>query len=349
MSKKFSYRSFLDGDEKSINLLYKLVTKRQRSNKQFIWQWLKSPAGPGDIWLIFDKSKNLLIGHHGIMPIRFTNKKKNLIFGKTENTMVLPEYRENLLYPRYEKKFKNFYEKKYHALFSTFGPKSAMRVRGILGYKNNFFWKSYILGSSNFFNSNLSILNLVLKKLLSSKKKKDIIKLRGFLTSKQASKNSFFDYFWDFARMNHTVAPRRNKEDLHWRFWSNPNKRFFTLIQENSKSKGYAIISVKDNIAYLADYAVMNPTGKNYSILFNSLLYYLKLNNIFLLRVWTTSDQALSSLNKYLYSKDVFINKIYKKIFISNVKFMPRHITNLGFQQNVDEKWHITNIITEGI
>lgn len=149
--------------------------------------------------------------------------------------------------------------------------------------------------------------------------------------------------------MNHAVAPRRDREDLHWRFWSNPNKRFFTLIQEESKSKGYAVISVKDNIAYLEDYAVMNPTGKNYSILFNSLLYYLKLNNIFLLRVRTTSDQVLFSLNKYLYSKDVFINKIYKKIFISNTEFMPRHITNLGFQQSVDEKWHITNIITEGI
>ena len=123
MSKKFSYRSFFDGDVESINLLYKLVTKRQRSNKQFIWQWLKSPAGPGDIWLIFDKSKNLLIGHHGIMPIRFTNKKQNLTFGKTENTMVLPEYREKILYLRYEKKFKNFYEKKISCFVLNFRSK----------------------------------------------------------------------------------------------------------------------------------------------------------------------------------------------------------------------------------
>ena len=44
-----------------------------------------------------------LIGHHGIMPFKATFNGKNILVGKTENTMVLDAYRSRILYPRYEK------------------------------------------------------------------------------------------------------------------------------------------------------------------------------------------------------------------------------------------------------
>jgi hypothetical protein len=46
------------------------------------------------MWLIeaTDDSGNVkLIGHHGVMPIAFSDGDTDIIFGKTENTMVLPE------------------------------------------------------------------------------------------------------------------------------------------------------------------------------------------------------------------------------------------------------------------
>lgn len=348
---QFSYRTFLDGDQEIINKLYKSITNKERSKKQYNWQWLESPVGQGDIFLIFDKNKDLLIGHHGIMPIRFTNKKQNLIFGKTENTMVLSQYREKILYPRFENQFKKIYEKKYHALFSTFGPKSAIRVRQALGYRSNYFWKQYYLETTNFYNSNKSLINSFFnKKFFNNKKKKDDkVYLRGFMTSEQASKNDFFDYFWDLARINHGIAPRRDRDDMQWRFWSNPNKKYFTLIQEDTKQKGYVVISIQNNIANLEDYAVAEPNKKNYINLFNNLLDQLRLNNIFLLRTKNTSDKIFFSLNKYFDNKDVFLNKIYKTIFKSRTSFMPRYITNSGSQIIKDESWHITSIITEGI
>ena len=53
------------------------------------------------MWLIeaTDEQGNVkLIGHHGVMPIAFSNGETDLLFGKTENTMVLPEYRKKILY-----------------------------------------------------------------------------------------------------------------------------------------------------------------------------------------------------------------------------------------------------------
>jgi len=348
---QFRYRTFLDGDEEIINRLYKSITNKERSKKQYTWQWLESPAGQGDIYLIFDKNKDLLIGHHGIMPIRFTNKKQNLIFGKTENTMVLSQYREKILYPRFENKFKKIYEKKYHALFSTFGPKSAIRVRQAIGYRSNYCWKQYILGTTNFYNSNKSMMSSFLKKKLikSQKKRVDKVNLEGFMTSDQVSKNHFFDYFWDLARINHGISPRRDREDMHWRFWSNPNKKYFTLLQEDTNQKGYVVISIKNNIANLEDYAVLEPNNKNFINLLNNLMDQLKLNNIFLLRIKNTSDEVLIPLDKYFDDKDIFLNKMYKKIFKSKTSFMPRYITKLGSLIVKDENWHITSIITEGI
>jgi len=149
--------------------------------------------------------------------------------------------------------------------------------------------------------------------------------------------------------MNHSIAPRRNREDMNWRFWSNPNKKYFTLIQEEKDSRGYVVISIKNGIAYLDDYAVLKPSPINYSTLFNKLLRYLKLNDIYILRVRTTSDNLFFTLNEYFHSKDTFINKAYKNICKINKSFMPRYVTNLGLQKITDKEWHVTNILTEGI
>ena len=124
MKEEFRYRQYEDGDAAEINRLYADITGKSRSLQEFEWQWLKAPGGEGDIWLIeavnHDGEKNL-IGHHGIMPIRFSRGEENLLFGKTENTMVRAEYRRRILYPRFERRFAGVYEARFDALFSTMG------------------------------------------------------------------------------------------------------------------------------------------------------------------------------------------------------------------------------------
>ncbi len=108
MTEKYRYRQYRDGDAAEINRLYADITGTTRSLREFEWQWLQAPGGKGDIWLIEatdnDGTTNL-VGHHGIMPIRFSRGQENLLFGKTENTMVRPEFRSRILYPRFERRF----------------------------------------------------------------------------------------------------------------------------------------------------------------------------------------------------------------------------------------------------
>lgn len=63
------------------------------------------------------------------MPIRFTCADEDLLFGKTANTMLLPEYRDMLLYPRFEKRFAEHCEGRCDARFSTVGHPAAIRQR----------------------------------------------------------------------------------------------------------------------------------------------------------------------------------------------------------------------------
>ena len=121
MTLEYRFRPYEPGDADSINNLYFEITGNSRTLDQFEWQWLNAPGGCGEIWLIeaVDASgASQLIGHHGIMPIRFTRGDEDLLFGKTENTMLLPAYRDKILYPRFEKRFAEHYEGRFDALFS---------------------------------------------------------------------------------------------------------------------------------------------------------------------------------------------------------------------------------------
>ncbi len=117
---KYSYRPYTSGDEKSINDLYAKITGRIRSKAAYFWQWQNAPGGKGEVWVIeaeLPNGQKMLIGHHGIMPVRFSYGQDDLLFGKTENTFVHPDFRSKILYPRFERRFAYHYENRFHALF----------------------------------------------------------------------------------------------------------------------------------------------------------------------------------------------------------------------------------------
>ena len=147
----FSTREYQHGDANAINNLYCRVTGRNRSEGEYEWQWILPPAGQGSIYLIHAKSDEnvdpLLIGHHGIIPLRFSDNNYIGIAGKTENTMVDPAYRNKILYPRYESRFKAQYSNKYDVLFSTMGPPAAIKQRRVHGYIEVGTWEIFTLST----------------------------------------------------------------------------------------------------------------------------------------------------------------------------------------------------------
>ena len=361
MSLKFSWRFYQPGDEVEINKLYTGITGRERSAKQFNWQWLSAPGGQGDIALIHAEQEEgiRLIGHHGVMPIRFTCGEQDLLFGKIENTMVHPEYRDKIIYPRFEKRFKQAYENRYHALFATMGPEAAIRVRHATGYKFPVLWQRYQLAvspvSQLFFPAKLLINKLIKPRYSTDGLDSHSLMIdAGFLDSGRAKQSAFFDSFWTEARVHHGIAPRRDKADLCWRFWDTPYKAHFTfLLDESDKNSGYAIVSIdpaEPKRAFLEDYAVNNPIDSAYKLLFNGLFNALHTAGISVLNVTTTEDPALKEIGEIFKRHQLLVYRMRNWLVSQKTAMgMPRFITEKGSLESLEySNWHTTGIVFEG-
>src|SRR5690606_5598128 len=157
-------------------------------------------------------------------------------FGKTENTMVLPEYRTKILYPRFEKRFAAEYEPRYHALFSTMGPAAAIRQRKALGYEATQCWlqlehAAEPLGSLVRLSQHprLGIIQkstaLLLKLSVTSLLPEGVEVLSG----QEAISEPFFQDYWANSQCNWGVAPSRAPADLAWRYWNNPYSDHYAI------------------------------------------------------------------------------------------------------------------------
>ena len=370
MSKYFS-RNYKAGDEKAINRLYYEVTGTRRTLEQFRWQWQNAPGGHGEIWLIEEQKTDgrmRLIGHHGVMPIRFTCSDKNLVAGKTENTMVHQDYRRKILYPMYEQQFLKQYRKKFDLLFSTMGPDSALRQRKALGYKAEQRWLNYAwalnpgalasllafrlihnkkkirwVRASNcaqLFGNILSYLNG------SSWKSKKTLPLT-ILSCDEASRHKFFKEFWSYARKDFPLTPRRDQIDLKWRFWENPYAIYYSLICENHHhGDAYGIVRDCGNQVYmLEDIVCFPPTSAFFLKMLSSICEWAESHGANAMLFSTTSDEndlrtALESFQKTNLLTTFPLKKIERE-----KQPMLRKVISDAYS---DIKWFITPIVLEG-
>lgn len=355
---KFSYRKYQAGDEVAINELYHAVTGRTRSVKEHAWQWLQTPAGESEMWLIeaeLKKGEKKLIGHHGVMALDFSHYGKPMRVGKTENTMVLPEFREKILYPRFEKKFLSLYEKNFHALFSTIGPDPAIRLRKAMGYEANHHWKKVFIGNEPAL-SLITINNTITRKFYNKK--------NTFLTPSSITINNTkidaysdsdactaFDYdgFWDEISLNYPLTPARNIKNLSWRYWKNPYRKHLTLVL-NNKELGIAIcvLSFRKSFGiYIED---IYCKDKKALPSFLEILYAWskKKMGCFAIETYTTSDNM-----KYFHPQGHIRDSSWlQKLFNKNneVNLMPRKVTSAGKAEGIkaEDDWYVTPFYFEG-
>ncbi|RBO85740.1 hypothetical protein [Marinomonas aquiplantarum] len=357
MAETYSYRPYKLGDERAINELYFQITGNRRTADQFAWQWLEAPEGRGDMWLIEatnDKGEVKLIGHHGVMPIAFSNGNADLLFGKTENTMVLPEYRNKILYPRFEKKFIKAYQARYDALFSTMGPPAAIRQRKAMGYEFPVKWYSARHSTKGFFTELIFSGSILKNKIFKASDigldaKNKLIK-NGFLSEDDAIKKTFFDDFWDQARLNFSTSPRRSKADLSWRFWNNPYKDHFTYVINEGRIKGYCIISLRKTMrreVFLEDFCVHSNLEKDAKVLFYKLINALKESGFYSVLILCAEDSALYQYG-FINNGCMLTEKLYRCFRKKQSKIMPRKI-NDGMESALDILgWDVTGIVLEG-
>lgn len=356
MAERYFSRRFRMGDEGAINELYYAVTGNHRTKSEFSWQWLEAPIGPAEIFLIEAEKEDgapQLIGHHGVMPIAFSHGNEDLVFGKTENTMVLPDYRSKILYPRYEKRFLKEYEGKFDALFSTLGPSAAIRQRRAMGYSFGVDWKTLRVSTGRTSEA-LFILTSLQQKLINVEvnRSKQLGRLLryGFMTDDQALRCDFFDDFWDRAKLNFSIAPRRQKCDLSWRFWLNPNKEFLTFVIDSVKTKGYGIITFNDlkkSEVVLEDFCVESNSADEARRFFLEMLNALRAARIYSISITCTEDSSLYRYN-FLDTLRMFSDKIVHPRSSNFSRPMPRKIAQRGSKSISTFDWDVTGIVFEG-
>ena len=312
------------------------------------------------MWLIeavSDDGSSTLIGHHGIMPVRFSSGSLDLLFGKTENTMLRPEYRRKVLYPRFERRFASAYEGRFDALFSTMGDDTAIRQRRAMGYKFPANWLHIRLRTSP--SAELVFLLRILQRKFrlqasttASGLPASLPPLRA-LDDSSAGDEPFFQSFWSGCRAHYGVTPRRDREDLAWRFWSNPNTSHITLVSDSGEGvSGYVILSDDGGpeAASLRDIVPERPDAKSFRLLLQSALYWLSRQGIRWVDFSTTDDSVpASGLAGLLQSRQLRVLKAISKWRQQGPDAMPRKLTAAGQAKGIGiDDWYVTPIIFEG-
>lgn len=128
-------RPYQRGDEKEIVRIYNLITGRNRTPHEHLDLWKMALEGPISSWVIEDKARLKLVGHHGMMPMRFHYTGRLFRVGKTENTIFHPDYQGSGAYYFHEKRFLNQASEQFDFMFTTSGHGTPGKLRKKLGYQ----------------------------------------------------------------------------------------------------------------------------------------------------------------------------------------------------------------------
>jgi GNAT superfamily N-acetyltransferase len=93
-----------ENDYQAINDFHNRLYQKNRTIEQFRWEFHDCPARTGIYIIAKDTEKNTVIGTQAVIPIELiTDKGEIILSGKSEDTLVDPEYRGKRI-------FNNMYE-----------------------------------------------------------------------------------------------------------------------------------------------------------------------------------------------------------------------------------------------
>lgn len=133
-SNEFVLRRSRRSDGPALNDVYQQLTGIARTQEAFEWEWFDTPNGPNDSFVIIDRPSQQVVGHHGVVKVPIRINRQKLLAGRTENTMLLPEFRKKINYVNIERHLLETIFKRYDLLITTSGKSAQYAIRKRLGY-----------------------------------------------------------------------------------------------------------------------------------------------------------------------------------------------------------------------
>jgi len=306
----FRTRRTSPADQPELNAVYNRITGRTRMGhirclEDMRWIWHQAPGGPADSWIVEAESNGgwKIVGHHALCPIRFTQGDQEWLCAKTINTFLLPEFRDQFLYLRFERDCLKEAEIRFDVTYSA--APCAARLRKTLGYESSVSWVRFDRG--------FQPLHLISRAAAAAAGRYSYtaqIRLSSFLASISAVPSKlppielaeyapgdnklpdFFADFWTEARATAGMAPRREVADMEWRFWKRPSFQGNILTYSwPGGGRAYCIIDTSDPMQYsLADFFITHPDPRLFGHLLEALFVWCARRGAFALKFLTTTN-----------------------------------------------------------
>ncbi|GAI64477.1 unnamed protein product, partial [marine sediment metagenome] len=232
--------------------------------------------------------------HHGLIPIRFSYFGESILTGKTENTVMHPDYRGKGIYFPFEVKFLEEARERFQMTWTSIGVLEQGRIRLKLGYAAVGGYAPYIKVTNRAYLEQLlagmirrRISNRLLSALLIGAPKIGSLVLMPFFTRKGAMNDELklekvididtvaeeIDEFWERNKGKFGITTDRNSRYLKWRIFENPNiVHEFFIARNRGKMAGYAIASSRERDGAIEGRIVDLIADDNNEMIFNSIL-----------------------------------------------------------------------------
>jgi hypothetical protein len=348
---RFHTRRMEPGDAPALNDAYNgLGVAPFRPLEEMQRLWRGGPGGPMKSWIVeADEGAGWrLVGHHGLCPMRFTLGGQDLLFAKTVNSFLSPEFRHRFVYPRFEQRCLAEVEREFDATYTLAG--FVTQMRAALGYDTDILELDFEQGlRAPAFLSRLAMRlawrSSYIKSLIAPLRSRRAVVRRKSklalteLNSAAARGSHFFADFWDEARLSAGLAPRRDTADLAWRFWDAPGRLTTLTAAWPCGTRGYGIVSSSDGLHFtLEDIFLSAPCAELLAELLESLLSWCADQGGLMVSFMTTADsQTPKMLAVYRRKMGANLSGHHRDQYIS------RRLTALG-RERIGPYWPPLNI-----
>ena len=356
---QFRTRRMDPGDEPIVNDLFNELVKGTlppRSLDVMRRIWHEGPGGPVLSWVAETRADHggwRIVAHHGLCPVRYTLGDKDLVFAKTVNSFLLPEFRGKFLYLRFEKRCLAEAEELFDATYTLLSERA--KLRASLHYDLNL--RSLSLEKGLLRPSTLCRLLVRLAWRYPRFPAQRVVRaFRGApprsgaplrlmeFDNRAATSSTFFATFWDEARLTAGLAPRRDAADLSWRFWKMPGARRTTLAHTWPDGvRGYCIIDHTNPLHFtLEDIFLARSRPEFLQQFLDAIFAWCRDQGALLLCFWTAAEgQPLDLMHIYRSNFGVSFSRRHPD------GPLPRRLTQRG-RERLGTEWpdcNVTSII----